>query len=1006
MLASSGSRQPTVAPSRASSHRQMRYGPAPVVILAALVGSLAVVPCTAWSARNPQSMPAGTVAPPAGVGVHLADPETRRLIEAAPAWQGFVARHGTWTAVWNAATRSPHRAFGPPIRIAVRAERPEIVEAAVRAFIAGEHDLFGSPALEAASVRRVRNVWIASFRQIQHGVPVLGADWEFRVDLGGSLIAFGADAHRVPESTAAGPRLTGAAARAAACRGLSFDPTRDRVEGGETEALLPVETEDGLDYRTVLEAQVITADSPSRWLTYVDAATGEVLWRQNLVRYAVAGTVSGPIHALLPTDPVTLQPFRDLWVNVGTSAVATSATGAYSAPAAGTVTVSAQLAGRFCDVNRQDGIADASFSTTATSPATVDIQWFAAHQAERDAYYHVSRMHDYIKTLDPGLGGLEYPMPCAVNINATCNAFWDGNGVNFFAAGGGCPNTATMPDVIYHEYGHGVNDKVYTETGSTTGLTNAALHEGLADVVAAFVQDNPYAGKGFFGPGTILRSLDNTARWPENASPDPHLTGLIVGGAMWDLRESVGLTVATTLSHFAKYGRPDDVDDGVAMLEYFIEVLVADDDHGGINNGTPHFDQILAAFNAHGIGTALFMTLAHTPLADQTGPSPYPVAATALYNPPQPAKFGGLAGPPQLHYSVNGGGLQIVAMSPTDNQGHYAASIPGQSNAVVSYYVSVTDVYGVTITAPVGAPSSVYRFLAGTPSIVFTHDQEVDQGWTAGADGDDATSGLWTWTDPNGTTTNWPLETQPENDHTPTPGFLCWVTGNAIPGQPVGTEDVDGGKTTLTSALFDATLAGYTNPAISYWRWYTNDQGGSPGQDLWRTDISNDGGVSWVNVESTTRSNASWQRLLVRIGDYVTPSDQMLMRFVAEDTGDPSLVEAAVDDFQLLAFVTPVGVADGSAPRALALSIASATPAMGPVRLSYSLPAAGSASLRVFDLRGRAVRTLITGWQEAGVHGVAWDGRDDRGVILGSGAYFARLGAGGGVVTRTLVWMR
>ena len=76
------------------------------------------------------------------------------------------------------------------------------------------------------------------------------------------------------------------------------------------------------------------------------------------------------------------------------------------------------------------------------------------------------------------------------------------------------------------------------------------------------------------------------------------------------------------------------------------------------------------------------------------------------------------------------------------------------------------------------------------------------------------------------------------------------------------------------------------------------------------------------------------------------------------------------------------------------------------MRLSYSVPSAGSVSLRLFDLRGRAVRTLASGWSEAGVHGVVWDGRDDAGAVLPSGAYFARLGAGDAVVTRMAVWMK
>src|SRR6185503_16521760 len=119
------------------------------------------------------------------------------------------------------------------------------------------------------------------------------------------------------------------------------------------------------------------------------------------------------------------------------------------------------------------------------------------------------------------------------------------------------------------------------------------LHEGMADVLAAMIQDDPDGGKGFFGPGTILRSLDNTRRWPEDANPaDPHITGLIIGGAFWDLRRSAGLDVAARLSHFAMYGLPDDPEAGVAMSEYFVETLVADDDDADLGNGTPHAAEI------------------------------------------------------------------------------------------------------------------------------------------------------------------------------------------------------------------------------------------------------------------------------------------------------------------------------------------------------------------------------------------------------------------------------
>ena len=77
-------------------------------------------------------------------------------------------------------------------------------------------------------------------------------------------------------------------------------------------------------------------------------------------------------------------------------------------------------------------------------------------------------------------------MPVAVNVASTCNAFWNGTGLVFFAAGGGCVNTATVPDVVYHEYGHGNNDKIYQQDGRPNGMVNGALHEGMADVCATF----------------------------------------------------------------------------------------------------------------------------------------------------------------------------------------------------------------------------------------------------------------------------------------------------------------------------------------------------------------------------------------------------------------------------------------------------------------------------------------------------------------------------------------
>jgi hypothetical protein len=86
-----------------------------------------------------------------------------------------------------------------------------------------------------------------------------------------------------------------------------------------------------------------------------------------------------------------------------------------------------------------------------------------------------------------------------------------------------------------------------------------------------------------------------------------------------------------------------------------------------------------------------------------------------------------------------------------------------------------------------------------------------------------------------------------------------------------------------------------------------------------------------------------------------------------------------------------------------------APPAPNPVRrgtrvaLAFSLPAAGPASLVLYDVAGRLVRELVSGPQPAGAQRLAWDGRDGEGRAVPAGVYFARLEHAGGSVTRRLV---
>jgi hypothetical protein len=98
--------------------------------------------------------------------------------------------------------------------------------------------------------------------------------------------------------------------------------------------------------------------------------------------------------------------------------------------------------------------------------------------------------------------------------------------------------------------------------------------------------------------------------------------------------------------------------------------------------------------------------------------------------------------------------------------------------------------------------------------------------------------------------------------------------------------------------------------------------------------------------------------------------------------------------------VRATGAADGSLgssagaasakPEAGKLSFASANPA-GFSRLQFTLAERAHVTLKVYDLQGRVVRTLIEQDAAPGTFTAQWDGRSDDGASLGRGVFFARL---------------
>ncbi|MCE2883034.1 MAG: dockerin type I domain-containing protein, partial [Planctomycetaceae bacterium] len=70
--------------------------------------------------------------------------------------------------------------------------------------------------------------------------------------------------------------------------------------------------------------------------------------------------------------------------------------------------------------------------------------------------------------------------------------------------------------------------------------------------------------------------------------------------------------------------------------------------------------------------------------------------------------------------------------------------------------------------------------------------------------------------------------------------------------------------------------------------------------DSMPVEISNNGGTSWTLLENITQNNGAWTKRSWRVRDFITPTNNMRVRFVARDLNTGSLVEAGVDDFRVI----------------------------------------------------------------------------------------------------------
>ena len=160
-----------------------------------------------------------------------------------------------------------------------------------------------------------------------------------------------------------------------------------------------------------------------------------------------------------------------------------------------------------------------------------------------------------------------------------------------------------------------------------------------------------------------------------------------------------------------------------------------------------------------------------------------------------------------------------------------------------------------------------------------------------------------------------------------------------------------------------------------------------------------------IVLQWATYRDASDQTSLSRIwGGIHPPADDIPGRAIGARIGVDAFALAEAYFGQPTTSIAEEFTADG--PTAFALSQNYPNPFNSSTAIAFDLPHQEAVELSVYTIAGQQVTTLVRGVRAAGSHRITWDGRNDAGVALASGAYLYRLRIGAQVETRKMLLLR
>lgn len=440
----------------------------------------------------------------------------------------------------------------------------------VQAFLRANSDAIGMSA-DDASLRPQQEVStpigrVVRFQRLHDGIPVVDSsvivhvDDENRVkeiDLGDAPQAVASAQSASDGAGGAARKLTPKQALKAAKDSLGAQ-VKYRSEVGEPTAVY-VPSGGGLRLAYLVVAPTREPE-PHDWRIIVDAYTGEVLEKRDLIAY-VNGT--GMVFDPNPVVTANNNALRDPDATAGPCGFAGTARATIDAQRVSRTLKDITFSG---GVHRLEGpfVKMRNFGDPNIAPPT-EVNANAFNYSSGDArfeavnvYYHVDTAQRYIQSLG---------ITTAHNKVIECDAH-EGDGPAFFSpADGGLhfsnsgpcrPDRAEDGHVSFHEYGHAIQNNQVPGWGATNPGTGRqetrAMGEGFGDTFACvFFSDH---GGGFmrevfeqwiFADTAIhgLRRVDGTKVYPTDWTGSEHANGEIWSAALWNIFRTIGGDSAT-----------------------------------------------------------------------------------------------------------------------------------------------------------------------------------------------------------------------------------------------------------------------------------------------------------------------------------------------------------------------------------------------------------------------------------------------------------------------------